>query len=90
MLKMYDLTQGGDQKKIAPMARARQQARLALMAHLETAKEKWVVEALAMRNHTIFMQLFTDIANTVEASADPKIDLMDASTFASERFFYLR
>ena len=90
MLKMYDLTQGGDQKKIAPLARARQQARLALMAHLETAKEKWVVEALAMRNHTIFMQMFTDIANTVESSDDPKIDMMDASTFASDRFFYLR
>ena len=64
------------------------QARLALMAHLETAKEKWVVEALAMRNHSIFMQMFTDIANTVEAGKT--VDLLDASTFGSERFFYLR
>lgn len=88
LLKMYDLTQSDDRTKIAPMARKRYQARLALMAHLEKAKEKWVVEALAMRNHSIFMQMFEDISNAVEAGK--QIDLLDASTFASDRFFYLR
>ena len=88
LLRMNDLVLSGEQAKIAPKARKRYQARLALMAHMEKAKEKWVVEALAMRNHSIFMQLFEDIAVAVENGK--QIDLLDASTFASDRFFYLR
>jgi len=88
LLKMHDLIQKGNFAKVGTLARQRQQARLALMAHLERAKEKWVVEALAMRNHSVFMQMFCDIADCVEAGKQP--DLMDASTFASQRFFDLR
>ncbi len=90
LLKMYDLTQGGDQKKIAPLARARQHARLALMAHYQRTKEKFTLEALMMRNQSIFMQMFADIADYIETTDEPTLDLMDVSGIMSQRFFDLR
>lgn len=90
LLKMYDLTQSGDQKQIAPLARARQHARLALMAHYQRTKEKFTLEALMMRNQSIFMQMFADIADYIETADDPKLDLMDVSGIMSKRFFDLR
>ena len=90
ILRMYDLTQAGQYRAIAPIARARQQARLALMAHCEKAKETYVVEALTQRNHSIFMQLFADIADYVDRTDEPKLDLLDLSPILSEEFWSLR
>ena len=90
LLKMYDLTQSGDQKKIAPMARQRQHARLALMAHYQSTKEKFTLEALMMRNQSIFMQMFADIAAYIETTDEPRLDLMNVAGIMSQRFFDLR
>lgn len=84
------ITCGGDQKKIAPIARKRQNARIALMAHCERAKEKFAAEALAMRNHPIFMQMFYDIATYIENAEEPKLDLMDVSGIMSQKSSDLR
>ncbi len=88
--KMYDLTQKGDQKKIAPMARARQNARLALMRQCEQVKEKFVVQAATMRNHSVFMQMFADIAAYIEQTDDPHLDLMDITSIMSKESWMLR
>lgn len=90
LLKMSDLIAQGKPTAVVPIARRQHAARLALMAHLERAKEKWVIEALAMRNHSIFMQMFDDIATCAESEKASQLDLMDANTFASKRFFDLR
>ena len=90
LLEIYDLTQGGDQKQIAPLARERQQARLALMAHCEKVKELWACQGATMRNHSLFMQMFTDIATYVETTDDPQLDLMDITPIASQRLQSLR
>jgi len=90
LLKMYDLTQAGKCKAIAPIARKRQQARLDLMARCEQVKEKFVREALTMRNFSIYMQMFADIAAYVENKDDPKVDLMDVNAIMSDRFWSLR
>lgn len=89
-LKIYDLTQSGDQKKIAPIARKRQQARLALMAHCEQVKEKWAQRGATMRNLSVVMQIFADIANYVEAADEPQLDLMDITPIMSKENFMLR
>jgi hypothetical protein len=88
--KMYDLTQNGDQKKIAPMARARQNARLALMRRCEQVKEKFVIRAATMRNHSVFMQMFADIAAYIEQTDMPVLDLMDMTDIMSKESWMLR
>ena len=90
LLKMSDLIAKGEYAAVSSIARRQHNTRLALMAHLERAKEKWVIEALAMRTHSIFMQMFDDIATCAESEKANQLDLMDASTFASKRFFDLR
>ena len=57
LFKIYDLTQKGDQKKIAPIARARYENRIALMQRLEAVKEPWVVGGASMRNLQMFAHL---------------------------------
>lgn len=89
-LEIYDLTQGGDQKEIAPIARERQSARLALMTLCEQVKEDWVCKAATMRNHSVFMQIFTDIATYIETTDEPQLDLMDITPIASQRLQSLR
>lgn len=90
LLKMYDLTRSGQHKAVAPVARARRQARLELMAHCERTKEKFIAEALTMRNHSVFMQLFDDIARYIESNENPVLDLMDLTDVISERSLVLR
>lgn len=89
-LEIYDLTQGGDQKKIAPIARARQQARLALMLHCEQTKEEWVCKAATMRNQSVFMQIFADIANYIENADQPQLDLLNIKPICSKENLMLR
>ena len=90
MLKMYDLSQAGDPKPIAKLARERVAARLQMMQHCEDVKEKYICEGLLMRNHSIFLQMFIDIANYVENTPEPQINMEDTNAFMSERFYRLR
>ncbi|MBO5340651.1 MAG: family 20 glycosylhydrolase [Oscillospiraceae bacterium] len=89
-LQIYDLTHGGDQKKIAPIARARQAARLELMAMCEQVKEKFALEGATMRNHSIFMQTFADIAEYIENTDQPALDLLDITAITSPELRNLR
>ncbi len=90
LLEIYDLTQGGDQKTIAPIARDRQNARLSLMTLCEQVKEEWVCKAATMRNHSVFMQIFADIATYIEAADTPQLDLMDITNIMSKENFMIR
>lgn len=90
ILEIYDLTQSGDQKAIAAIARARQNARLALMTLCEQVKEDWVCKAATMRNHSVFMQIFADIAAYIEATDEPKLDLFDIRPIMSKENWMLR
>ena len=89
-LEIYDLTQKGDQKAIAPIARARQNARLSLMTLCEQVKEDWVCKAATMRNHAVFMQIFADIAAYIEATDEPRLDLFDIRPIMSKENRMLR
>jgi hypothetical protein len=89
-LEIYDLTQGGDQKKIAPIARERQQARLALMEHCEQTKEDWVCKAATMRNQSVFMQVFADIAAYIENTDKPQLDLLKIKPICSKENLMIR
>lgn len=90
LLEIYDLTQSGDQKAIAPIARGRQNARLSLMTLCEQVKEQWVCKAATMRNHSVFMQNFADIAAYIENTDDPQLDLMDIRAIMSKENFMIR
>jgi hypothetical protein len=90
ILEIYDLTQSGDQKQIAPLARARQAARLALMEQCEQVKEQWVLQAATMRNHSVFMQMFADIAAYIEATENPQLDLADITAITSKELRMIR
>ena len=89
-LEIYDLTQKGNQKAIAPIARARQSARLAHMALCEQVKEAWVCKAATMRNHSVFMQIFADIAAYIESTDAPQLDLMDITPIMSKENYMIR
>ncbi len=89
-LEIYDLTQGGDQKAIAPLARQRQNARLALMTLCEQVKEDWVCKSATMRNHSVFMQNFADIAAYIESTDEPQLDLFDIRPIMSKENFMIR
>ena len=43
-----------------------------------------------MRNQSIFMQMFNDIATYVENNDDPKLDMLNLNDIFSERFWSLR
>lgn len=89
-LKIYDLTQGGDQKEIAPIARARQAARLALMELCEQTKEDWACKGATMRNHSVFMQTFADIAAYIESTDAPQLDLLNIKPIMSKENHMIR
>lgn len=90
LLNMHDLTRSGDYAEIARLARQRQKARLDQMAFCERAKEKFIVKALTMRNLSVYMQLFCDIADYIESTPDPKLDMTDLMPILSRRSLHLR
>ena len=77
LLQMHDLTQTGDYETIAQLARQRQQARLDQLAMCEQVKEKFIVKALTMRNVCVYMQTFADIADYIESTENPVLDITD-------------
>lgn len=90
LLDMHDMTARGDYASIASLARKRQKARLDQMAFCEQAKEKFIVKALTMRNLSVYMQFFCDIADYIESTPDPKLDMTDIMPILSQRSLSLR
>ena len=90
LLEMHDMTARNDYASIAALARKRQKARLDQMAFCERAKEKFIVKALTMRNLSVYMQFFCDIADYIAATPDPKLDMTDLMPILSQRSLHLR
>jgi hypothetical protein len=90
ILEIYDLSQGEDHTPIAAVARTRQQARLDLMARCERIKERCIMESMAMRQHCLFMQLFADMADYIESTEEPRLDLMNVREVLGETSLWLR
>lgn len=88
LLRMYDLSLEDADQKIAQLAHARHEARLALMADCEQAKELYIREALTMRNHSIYLQMFADIE--AAARQNKKLDMLNLQDIFSDRFWSLR
>jgi hypothetical protein len=92
LLEMQDLARDKkDPALIKDLALERRSARLALMALLEHEKEAYLLPS-HMRNHSIFMQYFTDLAAylTRTPAAQIKLDFTDNTHFASAAFWRLR
>ena len=91
LFKIYDLTQKGDQKKIAPIARERYVNRVALMQRCERTKDRQTIhDGATMRNLQVFARLFADIAAYIESTDEPKLDLMNIDPIMSKEFFTIR
>lgn len=56
----------------------------------EDTKEKFVAEAMTMRQHSIFLQLFEDIAAWCEKNPEEKLDLLNMRHVLSDRSWWLR
>lgn len=90
ILKMQDLCQAQQYTAVAEIAQNRYEARLELMAMCQQVKERFLAEAMAMRQHSIFLQMFKDIAHYASHPTDTPWDLMDIRKILSERSFWLR
>ena len=91
MLRMMELSEDGEIETVRQMALERKEIRLALMARLEAVKDSYL-QPSQLRNHSIFVQFFEDLAAYIEKTpADElKLDWFDMRYLASERFFWLR
>ena len=90
MLRMQALCGNGQYKSAGQLARQRRDARLQLMTRCEQVKEPYICKGLTMRNHSIFMQMFEDIAVYIETENNPNLNLLDADSVMSSRFWWLR
>ena len=90
IFEIYDLTQKGDQKIIAEIARERMQARKDLIARGERDKERCVAKSMALRQHSIFMQGFADVADYIENTENPALDLMNVRDILGDTSLWLR
>ena len=90
IFEMYDLARKGQAGDVAPIAKARQLARLDLMARGERVKERCIAQSGALRLHSIFMQFFTDVAEYVEQPDVPALDMQNLSGVLSEQSWWLR
>ena len=90
IFEMYDLLNQGMNQEGAHIAGRRCYARLNLMQRCEDTKEEFVVKAMTMRQHSIFMQLFEDIKHWCVAHPDEKLDLLNMRHVLSDRSWWLR
>ena len=90
ILQMYDRIQKNDYSRIGDIAKARYAARLETMAFLEKTKEKWAREGAAMRDLSVLLQVFKDIADYLESTTDPKLDLLDLTPIMSKESWNIR
>ena len=90
LMKIDDLSRSGEAAAIAAIAKERQAARTALMTLCEQVKEDWVCKAATMRNHSVFMQTFADIAAYMETAENPTLDLLDITGIMSRENHMIR
>lgn len=90
ILDMYDMTQEDNYSDMADLAKQRYAARLETMALLEQTKEKWAREGAAMRDLSVLLQVFKDIADYLESTDDPKLDLFDLTPIMSKESWNIR
>ena len=90
IFEMHDLCLKGDLLSVAHIARSRVWERLALMRRCEDTKEAFIAKAMTMRQHSIFLQLYEDIANYCEANPDGQLSLLDMRHVLSQRSWWLR
>ncbi len=90
IFEMYDLCNAGSNASVAAIARERMWERIALMRRCEDTKEKFVVKAMTMRQHSIFLQLYEDIATWCEKHPTEKLDLLNMRHILSHRSWWLR
>ena len=90
IFEMHDLLAAGDNLTVAAIARARMWQRIDLMRRCEDTKEKFVVKAMTMRQHSIFLQLFEDIAAWCEKNPTEKLELTNMRHVLSDRSWWLR
>ena len=64
--------------------------RLALMEHWQQHKERSVAEAMGLRQQSIFLQMFADIAAYAQKEENSQWDLMDIGSILSDRSYWLR
>ncbi|MBR4863132.1 MAG: family 20 glycosylhydrolase [Oscillospiraceae bacterium] len=90
IFEMHDLLAKGDNLTVAAIARARVWERIDLMRRCEDTKEQFVVKAMTMRQHSIFLQLFEDIAAWCEKHPKEKLELTNMRHVLSDRSWWLR
>lgn len=90
LLRMHDLSLEGSYDAIAKLARQRQAARVEQMKLCKQAKEEFICKALTMRNLSIYMQMFCDIADYIEKTPNPSLDFKDLMPIMSEKSLHLR
>ena len=92
LLRMHDLSENAENlSAIRAMAAERKNARLVLMNKLERNKEAYLIPS-HQRNHTIFMQFFSDLEGYIANTPAEQIQLnfRDLSHIASPAFKKLR
>ena len=94
LLRMSELTESEESDRFAiirELASERKLARLSLMSELEHTKEHYLM-ASHMRNHSIFMQFFSDLKAYITdmGSGNLKLDFNDMRYLESEAFRKLR
>ena len=60
------------------------------MLHCENTKESWVCKAATMRNLSVFMQVFADIAAYIESTDEPQLDLLHIKPICSKENLMIR
>lgn len=90
LLRMHDLSLDGDYAAIAKLARQRQAARTEQIKLCKQAKEEFICKALSLRNLSIYMQIFCDIADYIESTPNPSLDFKDLMPIMSEKSLHLR
>ena len=96
LLAIWDLMSGEERSaeisaQVITLAQQRKQARIEHMLLLDQVKEEYLM-ASHMRNQTIFMQMFADIAAYASKTAPEALDLnlLDMRAIGSNTFFGLR
>ncbi len=60
------------------------------MAEFEKVKTLWEARGAGLRNQAVWMQMFADIANYIENTDEPQLDLIDIRPIMSNEHWMLR
>lgn len=89
-VRLHDLQGTHARQEMARIASDRADARLALMTLCEQVKGRHLLRGAAMREHSVFLQTFRDIAAAANDPAAPEPDLMDITPITTPRLRSLR